>query len=88
MFSHLRFIDVLGYLSDNSGIGVILLNSDMSTLEAIRKEILHKLNDAGLIQALRHKPKAPIFQAYLYTGYQEKDNLEMDCKLKEFNSTN
>jgi lipopolysaccharide/colanic/teichoic acid biosynthesis glycosyltransferase len=88
MFSHLRFIDVLGYLSDNSGIGVILLNSDMSTLEAIRKEILHKLNDAGLIQALRHKPKAPIFQAYLYTGYQEKDNLEMDDKLKEFNSTN
>ena len=88
MFSHLRFIDVLGYLSDNSGIGIILLNSDMSTLEGIRKEILHKLNDAGLIQALRHKPKAPIFQAYLYTGYQEKDNLEMDDKLKEFNSTN
>jgi len=88
MFSHLRFIDVLGYLSDNSGIGVILLNSDMSTLESIRKEILHKLNDAGLIQALRHKPKAPILQAYLYTGYQEKENIELDDKLKEFNSTN
>lgn len=88
MFSHLRFIDVLGYLSDGSGIGMILLNSDMSSLEAIRKEILHKLNDAGLIQALRHKPKNPIFQAYIYTGFQEKDNLEMDEKLKTFNSTN
>ncbi|SHJ20875.1 Sugar transferase involved in LPS biosynthesis (colanic, teichoic acid) [Fibrobacter sp. UWP2] len=88
MFSHLRFIDVLGYLSDSSGIGVILLNSDMSTLEGIRKEILHKLNDAGLIQALRHRPKNPIFQAYLYSGLQEKDNLELDEKLKEFNSTN
>ncbi len=88
MFSHLRFIDVLGYLSDGSGIGVILLNSDMSTLEGIRKEILHKLNDAGLIQALRHRPKNPIFQAYLYSGLQEKDNLELDEKLKEFNSTN
>ena len=88
MFSHLRFIDVLGYLSDGSGIGLILLNSDMSTLEAIRKEILHKLNDAGLIHDLRHKPKTPIFQAYLYTGLQEKDNLELNEKLKEFNSTN
>ena len=88
MFSHLRFIDVLGYLSDGSGIGIILLNSDMNTLESIRKEILHKLNDAGLIQALRHKPKSPIFQAYLYTGLQEKDNLEMDEALKKFNSTN
>ena len=29
MFSHLRFIDVLGYLTDESGIGIILLNSDM-----------------------------------------------------------
>ncbi len=88
LFSHLKFIDVLGYLSDGSGIGVIMLNSDLSKLEAIRKEMLHKLNDAGLIQALRHKPKSPIFQAYLYTGLQEKDNLELDGKLKEFNSTN
>ena len=88
MFSHLRFIDVLGYLSDNSGIGIILLNSDMSTLEGIRKEILHKLNDAGLIQALRHKPKSPIFKAYVYTGLQEKDNLELEDKIKDFNSTN
>ena len=88
MFSHLRFIDVLGYLTDESGIGIILLNSDMNTLESIRKEILHKLNDAGLIQALRHKPKSPIFQAYIYTGLQEKDNLEMDEALKKFNSTN
>lgn len=88
VFSHLKFIDVLGYLSDNSGIGMILLNSDMSTLETLRKEILHKLNDAGLIQALRHKPKTPIFQAYIYTGLQEKDNLELDEKYKEFNAMN
>jgi len=88
MFSHLRFIDVLGYLSDSSGLGIILLNSDLSTLESIRKEILHKLNDAGLIQALRHKPKSPIFKAYIYTGLQEKDNLELEDKIKEYNSTN
>ena len=88
MFSHLRFIDVLGYLSDSSGLGIILLNSDLSTLESIRKEILHKLNDAGLIQALRHKPKSPIFKAYVYTGLQEKDNLELEDKIKDFNSTN
>ncbi len=88
MFSHLKFIDVLGYLSDNSGIGMILLNSDLNTLETLRKEILHKLNDAGLIQALRHKPKTPIFQAYIYTGLQEKDNLEQDSKYKEFNAMN
>ena len=88
MFSHLRFIDVLGYLSDSSGLGIILLNSDLSTLESIRKEILHKLNDAGLIQALRHKPKSPIFKAYIYTGLQEKDNLELEDKIKDFNSTN
>ena len=88
MFSHLRFIDVLGYLSDGSGIGLILLNSDMTTLETIRKEILHKLNDAGLIQTLRINPKKPIFEAFLYTGFQEKDNLELADKIKDFNSTN
>ena len=88
MFSHLKFIDVLGYLSEGSGIGLILLNSDMTTLESIRKEILHKLNDAGLIQTLRINPKKPIFEAYLYTGYQEKDNLELADKSKDFNSTN
>ena len=88
LFSHLRFIDVLGFLSEGSGIGVILLNSDMQTLETLRKEILHKLNDAGLIQALRHKPRNPIFQAYIYTGLQEKDNIEITNRLKMFNSTN
>ena len=88
MFSHLRFIDVLGYLSDSSGLGIILLNSDLSTLESIRKEILHKLNDAGLIQTLRINPKKPIFEAFLYTGFQEKDNLELADKIKDFNSTN
>ena len=86
MFSHLRFIDVIGYLTDGSGIGIILLNSDLSTLENIRKEILHKLNDAGLIQALRFKPRKPIFKAYLYSGLQEKENLEMAKKVKDFNA--
>ena len=85
MFSHLRFIDVLGYLDDGNGIGVILLNSDLNKLESIRKEILHKLNDAGLIQALRHKPAKPIFQAYLYSGLQEKDNIELSEKIDGFN---
>ena len=87
MFSHLRFIDVLGYLSDGSGLGLILLNSDLSTLESIRKEILHKLNDAGLIKTLRIKPKKPIFEAFLYTGLQEKENLELTEKIDAFNST-
>lgn len=88
MFSHLRFIDVLGFLPDGNGLGIILLNSDLSTLESIRKEILHKLNDAGLIQSLRIKPRKPIFEAHLYMGAQEKNNLEMQAKLDEFNSTN
>jgi hypothetical protein len=74
MFSHLRFIDVLGYLPDSNGIGIILLNSDLTKLENIRKDMLHRLNDAGLIQALRHNPKKPIFKAYLYSGLQEKEN--------------
>lgn len=85
MFSHLKFIDVLGYLDEGNGIGIILLNSDLSKLEQIRKEILHNLNDAGLIQALRHKPKKPIFKAYLYSGLQEKENFEIDEKISNFN---
>lgn len=86
VFSHLRFIDVLGYLPDGNGIGIILLNSDLNKLESIRKEMLHKLNDAGLIQALRHKPKKPIFKAYLYSGLQEKENQELGKRIDEFNS--
>ena len=88
MFSHLRFIDVLGFLPDSNGIGIILLNSDMNKLVAIRKEILHKLNDAGLIQSLRIKPRKPIFEAHLYMGSQEKTNLEMQAQLDDFNSAN
>lgn len=88
MFSHLRFIDVLGYLSDGSGLGMILLNSDLNTIEAIRKEILHKLNEANLIQTLRIKPKTPIFEAYLYMNNQENKNLELSEKLKNFNNIN
>ena len=86
MFSHLRFIDVLGYLPDSNGIGIILLNSDLTKLENIRKDMLHRLNDAGLIQALRHNPKKPIFKAYLYSGLQEKENQELSKKIEEFNS--
>ena len=86
MFSHLRFIDVLGYLPDSNGIGIILLNSDLTKLENIRKDMLHRLNDAGLIQALRHNPKKPIFKAYLYSGLQEKENQELNKKIEEFNS--
>lgn len=85
LFSHLRFIDVLGYLDDGNGIGVLLLNSDLAKLESIRKEILHKLNDAGLIQALRHKPTKPIFRAHLYSGLQEKENIELSKKIDDFN---
>lgn len=86
VFSHLRFIDVLGYLPDGNGIGIILLNSDLTKLENIRKEMLHKLNDAGLIQALRNKPKKPIFKAYLYSGLQERENQELSKRIYEFNS--
>ena len=88
MFSHLKFIDVLGYLPDGNGIGIILLNSGLSELETIRKEILHKLNDANLIQSLRIKPGKPIFEVFLYTGLQEKVNIEMQAQIDDFNSNN
>ena len=86
MFSHLRFIDVLGYLPDGNGLGIILLNSDLNKLENIRKDMLHRLNDAGLIQTLRHTPKKPIFKAYLYSGLPEKENQELGKRIEEFNS--
>jgi hypothetical protein len=73
MLSQTKFTDVVGYLSEGSGLGLILLDSDVSTLEQIRKQMLRNLHDANLLSQLReNKPKAPVFKAYVYTGLLEK----------------
>lgn len=86
MLSQTKFTDVVGYLEESCGLGLILLSSDVSTLEQIRKQMLRNLHNANLLSQLReNKPKSPVFKAYVYTGLLEKEDQELDSKIEEFN---
>jgi lipopolysaccharide/colanic/teichoic acid biosynthesis glycosyltransferase len=88
MLSQTKFTDVVGYLSEGSGLGLILLDSDVSTLEQIRKQMLRNLHNANLLSQLReNKPKSPVFKAYVYTGLLEKKDQELDSTIQEFNES-
>lgn len=88
MLSQTKFTDVVGYLTEGSGLGLILLDSDVSTLEQIRKQMIRNLHNANLLSQLReNKPKTPVFKAYIYTGLLEKKDQELDSTIEKFNES-
>ncbi len=88
ILSQIKFADVMGYLSQGSGLGLILLDSDISTLEKIRRQMLRNLHKAGLLSQLRKElPKTPVIEAYAYTGLLEKEDQEFDSVIEKFNKS-
>ncbi|HSQ41255.1 MAG TPA: sugar transferase [Fibrobacteraceae bacterium] len=82
------FLDVKGYLSDDSGIGLLLLDCDHSILEDHKKSILRNLRDANLMDALRLRPRRPLFEAFVCTGLDEKKHLSRQQAMQRFNHVN
>lgn len=84
LLAELKFIDVLGFLSDG-GLGLILLNTGIEDLAKIQKEILRTLYKAQLMDVLRFHPKRPIFEAFVHTGTPEAETANEDKDIEEFN---
>ncbi len=88
LLTETKFTDIVGYLDDANGLGVILLDSGISRLEQLRKQILRNISHAGLISQLRKKTKRPVFDVSVYTGLLEKQDQELDLGIDRFNMTN
>jgi len=82
------FLDVKGYLHDDSGIGILFLDCNHEVLETQKRAILRNLRDAGLLDALRLKPKRPFFEAFVCTGESESKHLSTEEAFQRFNFIN
>lgn len=83
-----KFTDVIGYLNNPDGLGVILIDSNLHTLERLRRKMLINIKKAGLISVLRKKLKQPVFQVSIYTGLPEKLDQELDHSIALTNKRN
>ncbi len=83
-----KFTDIVGYLDNPDGLGVILIDSDLHVLERLRRKIIVNLSKAGLLGILRKKLRQPVFQVSLYTGLLEKRDQKLDSAIKSFNARN
>ena len=83
-----KFTDIVGYLDNPDGLGVILIDSDLHALERLRRKIIVNLNKAGLVSVLKKKLRQPVFQVFLYTGLQEKKDQKLDSSIQKFNARN
>ena len=83
-----KFTDIVGYLDNPDGLGVILIDSDLHVLERLRRKMLINLKKAGLVEMLHKKVRQPVFQVCIYTGLQEKQDQELDASIAKFNKRN
>lgn len=81
-------LDVKGYLEDDTGLGVIFLNSDADFVQTLKGAILRNLKSAGLLEKIRLRPKQPLFQVFLYSGAVESDKFKQKGSIQAFNHVN
>ncbi len=82
------FLDIKGFLQDDSGIGIIILDCDHQVLEVQKRAILRNLRDANLLSSLRLRPRVPLFDAYVCTGENEKKHISKQEAFERFNHIN
>jgi lipopolysaccharide/colanic/teichoic acid biosynthesis glycosyltransferase len=82
------FLDVKGYLQDDSGIGLLFLDCDHKALEAHKRDILRNIRDAGLMDQLRLKPRRPLFESFVCTGLSEEHHVTQQEAFDRFNYVN
>lgn len=83
-----KFTDIVGYLDNPDGLGVILIDSGLYTLERLRRKIIVNLKKAGLVSVLKKKLRRPVFQVSIYTGLQEKKDQKLNSSIRMFNLRN
>ncbi len=88
LMSEIEVTDVIGYLQEGHGIGIIRLNSDIAFLNKIRKQIFRNIYKAGFFRELRKLPRVNLLEAFIYTGLTEKQDQRIDRNIKRFNKEN
>jgi len=88
LLTQTQFVDVVGYLEDDAGLGVVFLDCDHSFLETQRRAILRNLRDAGLLEKIRLRPRTPLFEAFVCTGKPEKEHITAEQAMARFNHIN
>ncbi len=83
-----KFTDIVGYLDNPDGLGVIFIDSNLHVLERLRRKIIINLKKAELVNVLKKKLRQPVFQVSLYTGLQEKKDQKLDSSIQKFNARN
>lgn len=83
-----ELVDIKGYLEDNSGIGVILLNARPELVQDLKKQILRNLRAAELLEKIKLKPREPLFQVYFYSGEIEEERQNTESEMEQFSHIN
>lgn len=85
VFNCLSPMDVIGFLPNGRGLGILVINFNLENLERLKRQILRNLRDACLLDRILLRPKAPFFQVYYCTAQIEhKHQLSMQ-KMEQFN---
>lgn len=88
LLTQTQFVDVVGFLEDDAGLGVMFLDCDHAFLETQRRAILRNLRDAGLLEKIRLRPRTPLFEAFVCTGMPEKEHITTEQAMARFNHIN
>ena len=88
IFSNTSIIDLKGFLPNNRGLGVLLINKTIEDIQQIKKQILRNLRDAKLLEKIRLKPQNPFFKAYFNSGKREREHQNSIELMKKFNYIN
>jgi len=57
VFSYSSIIDIKGFMPNNSGLSLLLINKTVKDIQRIKKQILRNLDEAGLLGKIRTKLK-------------------------------
>ncbi|MGL1901996.1 MAG: sugar transferase [Fibrobacterales bacterium] len=90
VFSNSSIIDIKGFMHNNSGLSIILINKTVKDIQQIKKQILHNIEEAGLLDKVRTKlePKKPFFQAFYFSGQSGKKHSNTEKLMEKFNYIN
>lgn len=88
LLTQTQFVDIVGFLEDDAGLGVVFLDCDHVFLETQRRAILRNLRDANLLGKIRLRPRTPLFEAFVCTGKPEKEHITAEEAMARFNHVN
>jgi lipopolysaccharide/colanic/teichoic acid biosynthesis glycosyltransferase len=90
VFSQCSIVDIKGFMYDNAGLRIIMINKTIKDVQRIKKMIIQNISDAGILEKIRStlKPLKPLFQAYYFSGQRAENNQHAQRLMEKFNSLN